>query len=259
MSFETVIYDKDDSIARVTLNRPKSLNAYSVQMRDDLYEVFTAIRDDPEVRVVIISGAGRAYCAGADLTEFGTSPSPVAARDIRWARDVWGVLRNLAKVTIVAMHGYALGSGLELALLCDFRLAAEGTVFGFPETSLGFIPAAGGTQSLPRVVKPGTALKIILSSERIGADEAYRIGLVHKVVPAETVMAEAEGLARRILEGAPLAQRLIKEAVLRGLDLPLDDGLDLEARLATLAFSTADALEGLRARARGRQPVFRGV
>ncbi|TAK36697.1 MAG: enoyl-CoA hydratase/isomerase family protein [Chloroflexota bacterium] len=258
MSYKTVIYQKDDTIARVTLNRPEVLNAYSIQMRDDLYEIFTAVRDDPDVRVMIISGAGRAYCAGADLSEFGTTPSPVIARSVRWARDVWGVLRNMNKITVVAMHGHALGSGLELAMMCDLRLAAEGTRFGLPETSLGFIPAAGGTQSLPRGVKAGTALAMVLSSERIDATEALRIRLVNRVVPAGSLMAEAEALAQRVLSGAPLAVGLVKEAMNRGLDLSLEQGLDGERRLADLIFATSDAWEGLRAQVEGREALFRG-
>lgn len=231
MSFETVIYEKRDDVAYVTLNRPEVLNVYSVQMRDDLFEVFTAVADDPDVRALIVSGAGRAYCAGADLSEFGTAPSPVIARDVRWQRDVWGVLKDLDKLTVVAMHGYALGSGLELALLCDIRIAAEGTRFGLPETSLGFIPAAGATQSLPRILKRGTALQMILTGDRIDAQEAYRLGLVHKVVKLDSLMTEAEATVRRMLQGGSLALSLAKEAINRGLDVSLEEGLRLERRL----------------------------
>lgn len=258
MILNTVIYEKHDAIAYVTLNRPKAMNAYSVQMRDDLYEVFTAVRDDPDVRAMIVSGAGKAFCAGADLTEFGTAPSSIIAREVRWGRDLWGVLKDLDKLTIVAMHGYVFGSGLELALLSDIRLAAEGTIFGLPETALGFIPGAGATQSLPRVVNPGTALEMILTCDRIDAEEAYRIGLVQRIVSQASLLAEAEQIASKVLAAGPVAVSLAKEAINTGLDLSLKEGLDLEARLSDLAFSTSDAWEGLRAHVEGRTPVFRG-
>lgn len=256
MSYKTIAFDKRDDIAYVTLNRPEVLNIYNVQMRDDLYEVFTSVRDDPEIRAMIVRGAGRAYCAGADLSEFGSAPSPVIARDVRWGRDVWGVLRKLDKLTVAMMHGYALGSGLELALLCDIRIAAEGTKFGLPETSLGFIPAAGATQSLPRVVKQGTALWMILLGERIEANDAYRFGLVHQVVPADHLMPTTEATVRRILSGGPKALMLAKQAINRGLDLPLDEALRLEKRLVDLTLHTGDAQEGVRAIVERREPVF---
>lgn len=227
-------------------------------MRDDLYEVFTAVRDDPDVGAMIISGAGKAFCAGADLSEFGTAPSPVIAREVRWERDLWGVLKDMDKLTIAAMHGYAFGSGLELALLSDLRYAAEGTVFGLPETGLGFIPGAGATQSLPRIVSSGRALEIILACQRIDSAEAYRLGLVHRVFPRESLLAEAEAIARRILDAGPLAVPLAKEAINSGLDLTLAEGLALESRLGEIAFGTLDAWEGLRAHVEGRAPEFRG-
>ncbi|MBI4318517.1 MAG: enoyl-CoA hydratase/isomerase family protein [Chloroflexi bacterium] len=258
MKFKTVVYEKSGDVAHVVLNRPEALNAYNVQMRDDLYEVFTAVRDDPEVLVMIVSGSGRAFCAGADLSEFGRAPSPIVARDVRWERDLWGVLKDLDKITIAAMHGHALGSGLEMALFCDLRVAAEGTQFGLPEAALGFIPAAGATQSLPRIVKGGTALAMILACQRINAVEAHRIGLVHRVVAKESLLAEAEGMARSVLKAGPVALALAKEAVNRGLDLSLKEGLALEARLAEFAFATRDAWEGLHARVCGREPKFRG-
>ncbi len=258
MSFETVIYEKQGEIGWVTLHRPERLNLYNVQMRDDLFEVLTAVRDDLEVRALIIHGAGSGFCAGADLSEFGTAPSPVIAREVRWARDVWGVLREMEKLTIAAMHGFALGSGLELALLCDLRLAAEGTRFGFPEAGLGLMPAAGGTQSLPRAVGRGAALAMVLTGDRIEAEEAYRLGLIHGTVPRESLLPEAEAMARRVLSAGPVAVVLAKAAVNGGLDLTLEQGLRLEERLSNLAFTTRDAWEGIRAHVEGREPAFRG-
>src|SRR5512136_916022 len=150
--FRTVIYEKKEQIAYVTLNRPQALNAYSVQMRDDLYEVLSAIRDDDEVRVAILKGAGdKAFCAGADLTEFLTAPSVVEARKIRAVRDLWRLFLSIPQPLIAALHGYVLGSGMEIALLCDLRIASDDVVFGLPEVGLGIIPGAGGTQTLPRI------------------------------------------------------------------------------------------------------------
>ena len=238
-SFETIIFEVDRGIARISLNRPEVLNAYSIQMRDDLYEAIAAIADDPEVRVVIIAGAGeRAFCAGADLTEFGTAPSRVIARQVRWSREVWGTLLSLRVPTIGALHGYVLGSGLEIALCCDLRIAAEDAQLGLPETSLGFIPAAGGTQTLPRVVGLSGALEILLTAQRIDARRAYEMRLVHEVVPRERLLDRCQAIAESILALDPLALRYAKEAISRGMDMPLEDGLALERRLAESLLAT---------------------
>ncbi len=149
MSFSSILYEKLDAIGRITLNRPDVLNAYSVQMRDELHEVLQAVFDDDEVLVLIIRGAGRVFCAGADLREFGSAPSPVAARHVRFARDVWARLHSLSRPTIMQLHGYVFGSGLEMALFGTFRIAAEGTLFRLPEVQLGMVPAAGRHANAP--------------------------------------------------------------------------------------------------------------
>ena len=232
MGFTAVDYTVDGAIGWITLNRPDRLNALNTQMRDDLYEVLSAVRDDADVRVAVVTCAGeRGFCAGADLTEFGTAPSPVAARRIRQQRDLWGLLAYHPKPLIVAAHGFCLGSGLELSLLCDLRVAAEGTVFGLPEVSLGFIPAAGGSQSLPRVVGRAKALELALLAERIDAAEALRIGLIHRVVPAAELRPTAATWAERIASLNPNAVQAAKQAVIRGLDMPLGEGIALESRL----------------------------
>ncbi|MBM3148712.1 MAG: enoyl-CoA hydratase/isomerase family protein, partial [Chloroflexi bacterium] len=152
-NFDTLIFEKIDSIAYITLNRPKVLNAYNMRMRDELYQVLAAIREDTEVRVAVLKGAGdKAFCAGADLTEFLTAPSPTVARQVRWERDVWGLFLSCPRPLIAALHGYVLGSGIEIALCCDIRIASDDVQFGLPEVALGIIPAAGATQTLPRVV-----------------------------------------------------------------------------------------------------------
>jgi enoyl-CoA hydratase/carnithine racemase len=232
MSFGTVSYAKQDATALVTLNRPDVLNAYNVQMRDDLAEVFAAIRDDSEVRVVVVKGSGRAFCAGADLTEFGSAPSPTIARRIRFARDVWGLVDSLRVPTIAAIHGYAIGSGFELALFCDLRVAAEGTQFAFPEAKYGMIPAAGATVTLRRVAGLGPALDLLLTGRRIDAHEALRIGAVSWVVPPTDLETFTNRLVSDLLAIDDRALAAIKVAVKQGYDLTLEQALRLEGVLA---------------------------
>jgi len=234
-NFEAIIYEKQDDIAYVVLNRPHALNAYNLKMRDELYQVLGAIKDDPEVKVAIFRGAGeRAFCAGADITEFLTAPSPIIARQVRWERDVWGLFLSIPKPLIAALHGYVLGSGIEIALCCDIRLASEDAQFGLPEPALGIIPAAGGSQTLPRVIDRAKALEILLSGRWIKAEEAHRLKLVNRVVPRKELLPEAERLARKIARFDPIAVSYAKQAITRGLDLSLEQGLELEARLAHL-------------------------
>jgi len=230
--FETIIYQKQHNIAYVTLNRPQVLNAYNLRMRDELYEVLGAIKDDADVRVAVFQGAGeKAFCAGADLTEFLTAPSPLIARQVRWERDIWGLFLSLPQPLIAALHGYVLGSGIEIALCCDIRLASDDVQFGLPEPQLGIIPAAGGSQTLPRVIGGAQALEVLLSGRWLKADEARRLKLVNRVLPREELFTQAERLAKRIAGFDPAAVTNAKQAIVRGLDLSLEQGLDLEARL----------------------------
>ncbi|MFC1892916.1 enoyl-CoA hydratase/isomerase family protein [Chloroflexota bacterium] len=232
--FETIIYEKGDGVAHVTLNRPQALNAYNLQMRDELYQVLGAVNDDPEIRVAIFNGAGeRAFCAGADLTEFLTAPSPVIARQVRWERDIWGLFLGITKPLIAAVHGYVLGDGIEIALCCDLRLASEEAQFGMPEPGLGIIPAACGSQTLPRTIGSARALEILLTGRWLRAEEARRLKLVNRVVPRSNLLPAAEKLANRIKTYQPLAVSHAKQAVTRGLDLSLEQGLELEARLGS--------------------------
>jgi len=231
-NFEVIIYEKQNDIGYVTLNRPQALNAYNLQMRDELYQVLGAIKDDPEVKVAIFRGAGqRAFCAGADLTEFLTAPSPVIARQVRWERDVWGLFLSITKPLIAALHGYVLGSGIEIALCCDIRLASEDAQFGLPEVGLGIIPAAGGSQTLPRVIGRAPALEILLTGQWINAEEAHRLKLVNQVVSRRDLLPAAERLANKIKAYSPIAVSHAKQAITRGLDLSLEQGLELEAKL----------------------------
>jgi len=239
-NFRTLIFEKQNGIAWVTLNRPEVLNIYNIQMRDDLYSVCKAIQEDPEIKVGIFKGAGKkAFCAGADLSEFLTAPPPVMAREARWARDVWGLFLSVPQPLIAALHGYVLGSGLEIALCCDLRIASEDSRFGLPEVGLGIIPAAGGTQTLPRSIQRGWALEMLLTNRWLRSHEAYEIGLVNQVVAADRLLPAAEELAKKIASYDPHAVKYAKEAIVRGLDLPLREGLDLERRLAYQMISLA--------------------
>ena len=230
---ETLVFDKSsDGFAWVTLNRPDVLNAINMEMRDELWDLMHAVRDDPDVRVVIFRGAGdRAFSAGADISEFGTAPSYVDARRARRERDLWGLMLSLDKVLIAAIHGFALGAGIELPMCCDLRIASEDVRLGLPEVGLGYIPSAGGTQTLPRHVPPGVAMQMILTGDPIDAPTALRYGLVQRVVPRERLYPEAEALARKILSQPAAAVRRAKRAVIQGIELPLAQGLALEARL----------------------------
>jgi enoyl-CoA hydratase/carnithine racemase len=231
--FEVILYDKVDGVAYITLNRPKALNAYSIKMRDELYEVLGAIKDDSDVDVVILKAAGeKAFCAGADLTEFLSAPPPVFARQARFERDVWGRFLSVKQPIIVAMHGYVLGSGIEMSLCCDIRLATDDAKFGLPEPGLGIIPAAGGSQTLPRTIGQAAALEILLSGRWIDAKEALKLKLVNRLVPRASLLPEAEKLARKIQSFDQKTIRAIKQSVWRGMDMPLSAGLELEARLA---------------------------
>ena len=232
--FETITYAKENGVAHITLNRPQALNAYNIRMRDELYEILEAIRDDSDVKVTIVKGAGeKAFCAGADLSEFLSAPPPVFARKARFDRDIWRLFLNIPQPFIAALHGYVLGSGIEIALCCDIRIAAESAQFGLPEVALGIIPAAGATQTLPRVVGRAKALEMLLTGRWIKAQEAYQIKLVSQVVPDNMLLQEAEALAIKIASYNAEAVRAAKQAVKRGLDLPLSEGIALEKRLAT--------------------------
>ena len=221
-----------DHLAFVTLNRPKVLNAINLATRDALWLALDAIEADEDVRVVVFRGSGeRAFSAGADLTEFGTAPSYTEARRARLERDLWGRIAHLEKPTIAAIHGYALGAGCELALLCDFRIAAEDARMGLPETHLGYVPTAGGTQTLPRTVGRGSALDMLMSAEPIEAARALDYGLVHQVVAVDTLDAAVKALALQLLAQPFEALLAAKRALIDGAGLPLDAAIRLEARL----------------------------
>ncbi|MBW1710025.1 MAG: enoyl-CoA hydratase/isomerase family protein [Deltaproteobacteria bacterium] len=232
-AFETLIYEKRGQMAYVTLNRPEVMNIHNIQMRDDMYEVLSAVKLDEEVRAILFKGAGeKAFCAGADLTEFLTAPPPTAAREVRFDKDLWGLFLSLHQPLIAAAHGYVLGSGIEIVLCCDLIIASEDARFGLPEVGLGIIPAAGATQTVPRAVGRGKALEMLLTNRWIGAEEALQAGLVTKVVPRDHLLPTAEAMASKIAGQDPLLMRSAKQLVSRGLDLTLAEGLELEKKLA---------------------------
>lgn len=229
-------YEKRGGVAVITLDRPDALNAINLAMRDLLWEALLAVRDDPEVRVVVLRGAGeRAFCAGADVKEFGSAPSLVEARRARRERDLWGLMASLEMPLIAQIHGWALGAGCEMSLFCDLRIAADDARLGLPEVTLGYIPSAGGTQTLPRTVAASVAARMILSGEPVGAAEALRLGLVHRVVERERLEATAMDLAERIAARPPGSVRMLKRVLAAAPDLPLGAALADEARQVRLA------------------------
>jgi enoyl-CoA hydratase len=241
-AFETIIYEKKDGIAYITLNRPQALNAVNIKMRDELYEVLPALDDDPEVMIGIIKGAGdRGFSAGADITEFGTTPSQAIARQVRWERDLWGQFLGVSKPLIAAIHGFVLGAGVEMSICCDIRIASDDAKFGLPEVGLGMIPTAGGSQTMPRLVWPGMCTAHILTGEIVNAAEALRIGLIHRVVTRANLMSAAEGMARLIMSRRQVAVRYAKQAIDRGLELTLEQGLEMEGKLFARVLGTVGA------------------
>ncbi len=235
--FETLIFQKEDAVAHISFDRPATLNAYNVQMRDDFSEALAAVADDPEVKVVLITGEGRAFCAGADLTEFGSAPSLTIARQVRWQRDVWGQMIDLNKPIVAAVHGYCIGSGLEIALLCDLRLAANDTLFAMPEVRLGMIPAAGGTQTLPRNAGKSQALDLLLTGRRFCSEEALSMGLVTRLSPSDRLRHDAWEVARELGQTDSVSFGNLKRALREGCDMPLMEALELETRLVILSSS----------------------
>lgn len=226
-----VLYEKRDRIAWVTLNRPKKFNAYNVAMRDALFAVLSALHDDPEVRAMVLRGAGDAFSTGGDVSEFGQAPSPIAARWIRFRRDVWGRLKSLPIPTVAAVHGFTVGGGMEMALLCDVAIAADNARFCLPETGLGMIPGVAGTQTATRRLKLGWALDLCLTGRWIDAPQALSVGLVAEVVPRASLDEAAYRCADRMSQIPRAHTAIAKMAVWGGLNDSLAQGLELEARL----------------------------
>ena len=230
--FATIRYEKRGPVAIVTLDRPEVLNAYDVAMRDDLDAAFTAADEDPDVRALVLRGAGPAFSTGGDVREFGTAPSPMVARIVRWRRDVWGRLASLRAATIAAVHGHAVGGGMEMALLCDLCIATDDARFALPETGLGMLPGVAGTQTLPRRVGTARALDVVLTGRVLDAPAALAAGIVCHVVPRAVLARDALALARRLARLDPAFVQAARRAVRAALDVDLASGVRLERRLA---------------------------
>lgn len=255
----TVLFDTADGVATITLNRPDVHNAMNEAMRRELTALFTELATDDAVRVVVVTGAGeRAFSAGADIREFVAPQPPTRFREQRRRVDFRAAMDRCPQPLIAAIRGYAFGGGLELALACDIRIASDDARLGLTEIDLAIIPGGGGTQRLPRLVGRGKALEMILTGARLGAAEALGVGLIERVVPAVEVLAQAQALARILADKAPVALRYAKEAVVKGLELPLAEGLRLENDLATLLRTTEDRVEGARAFLEKRRPRWAG-
>jgi enoyl-CoA hydratase/carnithine racemase len=229
---DLVLYSKSGRVASVVLNRPERLNAVNLEMRDLLWTYLEAIRDDSDVSSVVISGTGKAFSAGADISEFGTAPSIVESRRGRRERDVWGLLLSINKPFVAAIHGYALGAGCEMSLCCDFRVATRDALFGLPEVRLGYIPSAGGTQLLPRTVRGSLAREMILTGLPIDAERALRGGLVSYLVEGPDPVPEATALAERLAQRPQAALAGAKRALMLARETTLSAGLAGERAIA---------------------------
>lgn len=260
MPYQTIIYEKEDNIALITLNRPDSLNALSSKLAQELEQVSDEIATDDSVRVVIITGAGRAFSAGADIKEI-MSPGE-ASLGTRLAKGkpltFFNKIENLDKPVIGAINGLAIGGGCELALVCDLRIASTTAKFGFGEIKIGVIPAGGGTVRSPRLIGIAKAKEMLFFGDPIDAEEAYRLGLVNKVVPPESLLDEAKKWAKTLSQRPPLALKAVKSCVNVGMQMPLSAAIDFEAKEAAILINTEDRNEGMKAFLEKRQPVFKG-
>ena len=256
MADSLVLVERDGAIAVVLLNRPDQLNALSDELMEELVTALTELDRDDGVRAIVLGGSERAFAAGADIGEL----AQASAIDLYYQRRIerWDAIRGLWTPLIAAVSGYCLGGGCELAMACDLIVASESAQFGQPETGLGIIPGAGGTQRLTRAVGKALAMDVILSGRRLSADEALAAGLVARVVPNEAWLEEAKGLAREIAEKGPVGTRLAKESVDRAFETTLTAGLEAERRALYLAFASEDAKEGLTAFTEKRKPEFKG-
>jgi enoyl-CoA hydratase len=256
---QNLLLERDGAIAIVTINRPKVLNALNSETMDELRRTILALKHDDGVRCVIITGAGeKAFVAGADISELAVQ-TPTSGRDHAMrGQHVLDLIEGMGKPVIAAINGYALGGGCEMAMACTLRMAADTARIGQPEINLGLIPGYAGSQRLARLVGAGRALELLLTGDQITAQEAHRIGLVNRVVPAAELMAEARKLAAAIATKAPVALRYIIEAVNKGLQMTLADGQVFEATLFGLVASTEDMREGTRAFLEKRKPEFKG-
>jgi enoyl-CoA hydratase len=259
MAYENLLYEKKDGIAYITFNRPKVLNALNRQTIEEFHRVLLDVKHDPGVRVIILTGTGdKAFVAGADINEL-SQQAPVNGKEFSlYGQSVFHLLETIGKPSICAINGYALGGGCELALSCSIRLASKAAKLGQPEVKLGILPGYGGSQRLARLCGKGMAHELCLTGEMITAEEAERVGLVNHVYEPTELLSAAEAMAKKIIEKAPLAVKYCMEAIERGVEMPQEEGLFLEATLFGLCCATEDMREGTRAFLEKRSPQFKG-
>jgi enoyl-CoA hydratase len=257
-SYETLLLERRDRVAIITINRPEKRNALNIQTREEGAALLEELRTDDSVGVVVFTGAGdKAFIAGADIAEF-AGRTAAMQREVMLGRSLFTAIDTFPKPIIAMINGYCLGGGCELALACDIRIASENASFGQPEINLGIIPGGGGTQRLTRLVGEGKAMELILTGDIIDARTAYNIGLVNDVVPADQLETKTMDLANRIAAKGPIALRLAKEAVKLASRSTLDEGLRREIDLFALCFATEDKDEGVKAFLEKRKPAFKG-
>ncbi|MFC4411517.1 enoyl-CoA hydratase-related protein [Chungangia koreensis] len=255
----TITYEQKGNIGVITLNRPESMNAFNYEMLLELSQVADAVRINPDIRVVILTGAGeKAFSVGADLKERKNLTEQQVKRNIFKIGEVFSAIENLPQPTIAMMNGHAFGGGVELALACDFRIAADNIKLGLTETSLGIIPGAGGTQRLPRLIGEAKALELILTAKRMDAHEALSYGVLTRVVPKEELGTAVSAFAESILANGPIALQQAKFAIKHGMNVDLQTGLKIEQKAYEITIPTEDRIEALNAFAEKRKPVFKG-
>ena len=258
MTYKTLLYEKADGIARVTLNRPESLNALNSTVYTELYDVFEAIENDADVRVVVLTGSGeKAFAAGSDVVEMQHMSTLDIQKFVATIRKSSDRIYNLTKPTIAAINGYALGGGCELSMCCDLRICSEKARFGQPEINLGLIPGACGTQRLARLIGMAKAKELIFLGDMIKADEALNLGLVNKVVPPENLIDEAMEWAQKLASKSGPVLAMAKIAIQTGIDTDIASGLNIEARCVALCFATEDQKEGMKAFLEKRKAEFK--
>lgn len=256
---ETILYEQKGHLAIITLHRPEGLNAFNYNMIAELGQVTESIRINPDIRVVIFTGSGdRSFSVGADLKERKTLTDAQVKRNLNKIGEVFTAIEQLPQPTIAMINGFAFGGGIELALSCDFRIAAQSAKMGLTETSLAIIPGAGGTQRLPRLIGETKALELILTARRLQADEAFQYGILTKVVEDQNLLDETIILANAMLKNGPIALQQAKFAVKYGMNVDLQTGLSIERKAYELTIPTEDRLEALTAFAEKRTPIFKG-
>ena len=245
--YENILYAKKDKVATITLNRQKSLNALNTALLTELRDALDDAETDAAVRAIVITGSGeKAFCAGADITELVEKSPEEASEWSSWAQNLTKYMEKLRKPIIAKINGFCLGGGLELAMACDFRIASEKAVFGLPEINLAIIPGGGGTQRLPRLIGKTKAMEMLMCGGQINAEEALRLALVNKAVPADELDEEVNELIKKMLSKSAVTLEILKDAVNRGLEMDLGHALDYEAECFGDALATEDAREGLK-------------